>query len=355
MLAAFAQLFSSGLSAVDLGRTPSVMISAQTCVGCHAAVHGEWKQSGHGRAWTNALFQREYQERPLEWCVHCHAPLALQLAEVRRGGGRLADEGVTCAVCHVRNAQVIAARRRAGSPHNTKVDEEFGQPHFCAGCHQFSFPRFDATGSTVVGYGTQPMQDTVAQHAAGPDADTPCTGCHARSPARHRMPGGHDPEMLNKAFATSVCSDGSAVVVSVENRGAGHRLPTGDVHRHLALRVWRSSAPERLWEVLWLRRFRALDDGGKELVEDSTLAPREVRRSRVELAQLGGAVDEAISVELRLVFTIDEFPLSIRPVAAPTYAVVWRQRGLVPACAVPVVPAVYGVGTPLAGRGAISP
>jgi len=333
VLTAFAQLFSAGLSAVELGRTPSVMISAQTCVGCHAAVHGEWQQSGHRRAWTNALFQREYTERPLEWCVHCHAPLQLQLDEVRRGGGRLADEGVTCAVCHVREGHLIAARRRARSPHVTVVDEEFGGPRFCAGCHQFSFPRFDASGSTVVGYGPVPMQDTVAQHAAGPDADTPCTSCHARTPARHRMPGGHDPEMLARAFATSVCSDGDAVVVRVENRGAGHRLPTGDVHRHLALRVWRPSAPERLWEALWLRRFRALDDGGKELVEDSTLAPREVRRSRVELAALGGAADEPVSVELRLVFTIDEFPLTTRPLAAPSYAVVWRHRGPVPRCA----------------------
>jgi len=324
-LVVFAQLFSSGLSPVELGRTPTVMISAETCVGCHATVHGEWQKSGHGQAWTDAIFQREYRERPLAWCVHCHAPLAQQLAEVRAGGGRLANEGVTCAVCHVREGKILAARRRATSPHVTVADESFGGPQFCAGCHQFNFPRFASDGKTVVGYGPVPMQNTVSQHAAGPDAETPCLSCHGRSPSRHRMPGAHDPEMLGRAFGVSVCRSGAAVVVRVENRGAGHRLPTGDVHRHLALRVWRPSTPERLWEQLWLRRFRALDGGGKEQVEDTTLAPRERRLSRIELASLGGASDEPVSTELRLVFTIDEFPLPTRPLDAPSYAVVWRD------------------------------
>jgi hypothetical protein len=353
------ELFTQGLAPLDTGAA-SGQLSAAACSACHAAAHGEWSRSRHGLAWTNAIFQREYQQRPLEWCVHCHAPLREQLAEVRRardlhverapaaagaGGAAtpaarfppvadtpLASEGVTCAVCHVRGGRIVAAHRRDRSPHDTDVRAEFGGPAFCGGCHQFNFPIMDegAGLQAVVGYSRHPMQDTVRQHARGPRAATPCRQCHADSPGRHAYPGGHDPAMLARAVSLDGCRDrgprGGTLRLTISNTGAGHNVPTGDLHRHLVLRVWRPGAPERLHETLFGRRFKPAPDGGKRTVADTTLAAGATRVVHVPVATLGpsrprdGTGDDTIRVELRLVYTIDEFPFRGRELAEPTYA-----------------------------------
>jgi hypothetical protein len=77
------ELFSRGLGPVETGVRSAAELRAEACSPCHAAAHAEWAASRHGLAWTNAIFQREYRQQRLEWCVHCHAPLAEQLRQVR--------------------------------------------------------------------------------------------------------------------------------------------------------------------------------------------------------------------------------------------------------------------------------
>jgi hypothetical protein len=269
--------------------------------------------------------------------VHCHAPLAAQVAEVAAGGGPLADEGVGCAACHVRAGRIVARQRRAASPHDTLVSPGFGGPASCGNCHQFDYPVIDDDGE-VRRLSPHPMQATLAQFHAGPHAriDDGCRGCHALSPFAHRYPGAHDPGMLEQALAVELCRAGAVAVLSIENRGAGHHVPTGDVHRHLNLRLWRSSAPERLYEAFLGRRFQPVDEGGKKTVWDSTLAPRERRRYRVPAAQLGGDDGEPLRLELRYVYTSDENPRPTRdPGEATSRVVVARSAAFeeLPACA----------------------
>lgn len=313
-----APLFTLGLAPVDLGDTPPAMRSARACLECHEAAHGEWQRSRHAASWTNAIFQREYQLAPNAWCRNCHAPTGLP---------EIADEGINCAVCHVRDGQILAARRRPGSPHETRVTAGFGSPDYCAGCHQFNFPAFGAPDDSrrVTGYTPHPMQNTVAEHAAGAKRSTPCRDCHADTPGRHLYAGGHDPAMLRRAVELTLCREGSQLVATVTNRGAGHRVPTGDVHRHLVLRAWRPSAPEALAELVLSRRFEPQPDGGKALVADSSLGPGESRALRVGLGKAGGrTAEEPLSVELRFVYTVDEFPL--REVGEPVWTTVQSER-----------------------------
>lgn len=320
-----ADLFPRGLAPVDsgLGTDPRARaaLGARSCGGCHADAHSDWAASRHGRAWTNAIFQREYKDRPLEWCVHCHAPLREQLEEVRRGGGQLADEGVTCAACHIRGGRMLARAHSPGSPHDTEVRADFGGPAFCAGCHQFNFPVI-AADNQVTGYTDHPMQDTVHQHDTGRFAARECLGCHRSGAGEHRFPGGHDGAMIERAMTLEACRDGRALEVRLTNAAAGHNVPTGDVHRHLVLRAWRPNAPERLQETVLGRRFESAAAGGKNTVEDNTIPPGGTRTVRVGIDALGprAADREPISLELRLVYTIDEFPFRGRELAEPTWA-----------------------------------
>jgi hypothetical protein len=318
-----ADLFPRGLGPIDAGAPDK--LSASACVGCHPGVHGDWAQSRHGLAWTNAIFQREYRDRPLDWCVHCHAPLAEQFAEVKRGGGRLADEGVNCAVCHIREGRMLSRQRSPASPHDTDARPDFGSPAYCAGCHQFTFPIIEPAADgkgpgRVTGYTEHPMQDTANQHARGPHADKACTSCHQREPSAHRFPGGHDADMIASALRVETCREGGTLVVSLANSGAGHNVPTGDLHRHLVLRAWRASAPEKLQEIVLGRRFAPAPDGGKRTVSDTTIRAGETRRLRLPVGKIAPASTEPLSLELRLVYTIDEFPFRGRELAEPTFA-----------------------------------
>jgi hypothetical protein len=320
-----AELFPNGLAPLQTGAPQRG--SSKACLGCHPQVHAEWSRSRHGQAFTNAIFQREYRDRPLDWCVHCHAPLREQLEQVHAGGGPLADEGITCAACHVREGRVLARAHAPGSPHDTDVRDDFGAPSFCAGCHQFNFPRIEeatARGAAprVVGYTAHPMQDTVAQHARGPLAGQPCLTCHRAGETGHLFPGGHDAGMLARAVRLEACRRRGALEVSIINVGAGHHVPTGDLHRHLVLRAWRASAPERLHETVLGRRFEPDVASGKRTIADDTLPPTSRRTVRLEPGTLGPPGDgaEPISLELRLVYTIDEMPFRGRELSEPTFA-----------------------------------
>jgi len=323
-----------GLAPIDPGTSSASLLSAAACAGCHPGQHAEWAASRHAAAWTNGIFRREYRDFPRAWCVRCHAPLTPQVAEVRGGGGPLADEGVGCASCHVRGGRIVAREQRRGSPHQTLARADFGGPATCAGCHQFEFPMFDRDGE-VRRLSAFPMQSTVAQFHAGPLRDTEggCRGCHALTPYGHRYPGAHDPAMLERALSLEVCRDGDELVMSVENRGAGHHVPTGDVHRHVNLRAWRSVAPERLTEIFFGRRFEPMAEGGKRTVWDSTLAPRQRRSFRVAPGDLG---DEGpVRFELVYVYTADERPRPGRDPGEPTSRLIAERSARfeeLPAC-----------------------
>ena len=122
---------------------------------------------------------------------------------------------------------------------------------------------------------------------------------------------------LEGALQHRACRDGDDIVVAIGNVGAGHNVPTGDVHRHLVARLWRPSAPESLFEIFIGRRFEPDDHGGKRTTWDSTIPPQTTRRYRTRLAGLGGDADEPVSFELRYVYTADEIPRRTRDPGKP--------------------------------------
>jgi len=126
--------------------------------------------------------------------------------------------------------------------------------------------------------------------------------------------------MWTRALGVSVCRAPSGLEIRLENKGAGHRVPTGDVHRHLVLRAWRASAPEAVQETVLGRRYALDGDGGKKLLSDTSLVPTELRTIRAPFSP----APEPISIELRYVFVTDEFPR--RELGEPAYATVYSAR-----------------------------
>jgi hypothetical protein len=311
-----AELFSVGRRPIDTKTLPPDQLSAEACGGCHQAAFAEWQDSRHRLAWTNDLFQYDYRKSPRAWCRNCHAPLAAQQRDIYQN--TLAGEGVNCVACHVRDGVMYARTRRAGSPHETRTDTGFGGPSYCAGCHQFNFPVFDDAGN-FAHYSDEPMQNTVAQHRARNDTDE-CLDCHGGG---HRFPGAHDETMLARALEMSLCKTSTQELqFRIRNRGAGHNVPTGDVHRHIVVTAWRSTAPELLQLLFLGRRFQLRAGGGRETIWDSTLPPGAERLWKIPVAELGPD-PEPVNVEARYLFgASDRLP----GVGEPTFRVIFWER-----------------------------
>jgi hypothetical protein len=201
-----------------------------------------------------------------------------------------------------------------------------------------------------------------AQHLAGPYADVPggCLACHGTRHG-HGFPGGHELELLRSAIEASWCRSETGISLEVANVGAGHRVPTGDIHRHMVARLWRSSAPEATFEAFFGRRYEPAPDGGKRITWDSTLAPQQRRRFEIpetslraasvpvegeEAASVDAAAAEAlaepINFEVTYVYTIDEFPRRDRAPSEPVTAQLLGERRRwdeLPRCAEPVTAA----------------
>ena len=319
-----------GMAAPAPAPAPDHAADSQDCVGCHAAEAAEWRASRHAAAWRDPLFQDEFaRSRRAAWCVGCHATDAPDPAAVGAGDVRAA-RGVSCRGCHERGGQLVAARARPGSPHATRVDPAFGTAEVCAGCHEFRFPVL-GPGGRLGHYTAEPMQETVSQYRKSPVAGRlGCGDCHQLSRAGHLFAGAHDSAMVARAVSMTLCraADRRTLVVALGNRGAGHNVPSGGVDRHMALRVWRSTSPEHLWQARLGRRFRPLDSGGKRAITDTTLAPGEVRSYRVPLARLGRSAGAGrgdageVDVELRYIYAPDERT----PVAGELMSAVIHQR-----------------------------
>jgi hypothetical protein len=300
---------------------PTLSDDPEACVTCHVAAVEEWRQSQHAAAYTNGIFLSEFNPSRQAWCVSCHAPLAKDPTKVS-DQDPLVQQGVSCAVCHFSKGELRSTRKLEGSPHQTKVDPTFGAPAFCASCHQFNFPVLGRQG-VLTKYTEYPMQETVSQYLkSGMDDTFTCLDCHAATPGKHRYPGSHHLETLQSALRVEACLAGETIELRITNKEAAHHVPSGGVHRFMALRVWRSASPEKLFEAYIGRKFKVVEGGGKETISDTTLKPNEERLYKIETASLGD-LHEPINLELKYIYALneqDEFP------DIPTSAVIWSQR-----------------------------
>lgn len=294
------ELFSQGRAPIATPPEANTS-SAEQCRDCHATEYEEWRGSRHALAWTNDFFQFDYRQNKRQWCRNCHIPLEAQQASSDPAVA-LRSEGVNCIACHVRDGVFYAKTKRAKSPHATVAMPSFGSDDYCAGCHQFNFPIINERDEFVA-YTKEPMQDTVGQFRAGPFAKThTCRDCHANTPGQHRYAGSHDLAMLQRALTFAVCRNGDSITTTLSNVGAGHNVPTGDVHRHLLVKAWRSNAPEKLQQAFYGRRFAPVVGGGKVTIWDSSLPPQTSRAWRFDATRLGAAATEPIHIEVHYLY-----------------------------------------------------
>lgn len=259
--------FSQGAAPVDPRSQPELRSPAR-CGECHEAQYAAWRGSGHGRAWTNDLFAEGLRAEPLRWCVNCHAPLPEQGAQVDLDGYRrddlaprpdesLAEEGVGCPTCHVRDGAVLTPTP-GDHIHPSRYTPELRQSELCAACHEFPLHTADGAVTDVL------MQSTYSEWRAWGGSET-CQSCHMPA-GDHSVRGAHDVDWLRQSVVVDVAS----TTYTVRLVGVGHALPSGDVFRHLTLEEDHDGA----WTTLatFGRSFVRVGDA-KQLATDTSLRP----------------------------------------------------------------------------------
>ena len=260
----------------------------QTCAGCHPAHYTEWSGSMHAYASEDPLFramnargQRETDGELGDFCVSCHAPLAVREGETVDGLNldEVSEElqGVTCFFCHSidglegdHNAQVRLADDGVlrGSildpvenPAHTSVYSPFQDRNtpessaLCGTCHDIVTPN----GTHIERTYTEWQESLYASQDG--DFKLTCNSCHMEGrddvaasvpgvPVRrvhdHSMPGvdlaltpwpGMDVQRqlvqdeLDTTVQATLCvqtaGDLALAGVTLENVAAGHSFPSG--------------------------------------------------------------------------------------------------------------------------------
>ncbi len=220
-------------------------LAPEACGTCHADQYEQWRSALHshtmgpGIAWQLELLGQEEGNK----CLRCHAPLAEQKALVARAQGwpnapasappayvgeTLADQGLICAACHVRQHTRYGPPPRTppaeGAPHGGFIaSEAFQDSRFCAHCHQFP-----EDGPRLAG---KLREDTYQQWLASDYAGKEtCQSCHMPD-RKHLWRGIHDPDMLRRALdvkllLTPMATGRYKIEIVATNQGAGHHLPT---------------------------------------------------------------------------------------------------------------------------------
>jgi len=285
-------------------------LRADECATCHRDFYTEWQTTIHSQAWTDPYFQVDWQfDGAQQICKNCHIPLDRQqehkvlgfrdkakwdpiLAPNPDFDPRLQHEGVTCAVCHLREGKIMGVYGGADSPHPVKKIDDPND--MCIHCHVvegdrwdtfFRFPPCGTVAEIQANPQSQMTHDEPDAQGGEPATGLPkgytgevavpegtslgCVQCHMplverplveggkpRPVRQHLWRGGHDPDMVKQGIELSLenapgaSGNARTVILTLTNVGAAHYLPTGTPDRHLTVEL------------------RLLDASGQVLKED---------------------------------------------------------------------------------------
>jgi len=266
--------------------TPGAFQDPSECGACHREIYQAWAGSKHAASWINQFYQADYQLANLEtddatgmFCGGCHAPVAMRTGQLPPFDGstfdNVARRGVSCDFCHtvsevvepynVKNISTPGRVKRGPrgdtvSPtHQTLYSELHTDSRFCGACHNVRHP---ASGAIII--------DTYDDWLAGPyaKAGISCQDCHmtptpgvGKNPGRSSVIGGakerdhvathffvggsswmlarqgfdEHARMAEENLRAAATLDlsgrkteqGLELTVTVNNVGAGHKIPTG--------------------------------------------------------------------------------------------------------------------------------
>jgi hypothetical protein len=286
---------------VVTSQVPEILgkLKAEECAVCHREFYTEWQTTIHSQAWTDPYYQADWKfDNSQHICRSCHTPLDRQLPqkvvayldadkyepvmeENPDFDHELQHEGVTCAACHYRDGKIVGMLGNTNAPHPVKKLDSPNE--VCVRCHVVdgdrwdTFFRFPPCGTVAEIQSGSKAKNNTGELSVKDIASLGCVECHmpaverplveggvVRQARQHLWRGGHDPEMVKKAFTADFLADSTVekgkrkFVFEITNTGTRHYLPTGTPDRHLTVSL------------------RLLDAKGKIIKEESHKLKRTV-------------------------------------------------------------------------------
>lgn len=297
--------------------TRAELMDPKTCRGCHEGHYLEWAGSMHAYAAEDPVFlamNRRGQEETAgalgDFCVNCHAPMAVR-EELTSDGLNLEElpesmRGVTCYFCHNAthvvgefnnpveladdltmrgphaDAEPTSAHRSAHSP--LLDSRELDSATLCGACHDVNLPADLVSREVHLERTFAEWRSTLFNRPVNEGGVT-CNGCHMpvsaerttsvsradakpRSSRRHDFegvdlaitdfPGRERQRLLVEQFLASsllaeLCvSETGVIQLTLENVGSGHHWPSGAAHDRepwVELVAYGSESSEPLFET----------------------------------------------------------------------------------------------------------
>lgn len=152
----------------------------ETCAGCHAAEHEEWKDSRHAGAFGEPFASYWKAHGKSAECLGCHT------TGFDSTSGQFAFEGVSCESCH--------GPYREGHPEAGAAMRLATDSSACAGCHRQTFLEWQLSKHGQKGIRCFDCHRVHQQGLRHPSAEAQCGACHAEklqdfAHATHRASG----------------------------------------------------------------------------------------------------------------------------------------------------------------------
>jgi RNase P subunit RPR2 len=278
--------------------------SSKTCAKCHLDIYSYWKESLHGDALGDNIFQSAFMlalkqrgDEARELCLDCHTPTTITTGD-QMLEQPISRESITCDFCHrisevklegQNKVELTSEGHKYGplpsatppNSHPTIQSDLFKDSKFCAACHQWKNENGIAILNTYQEWldGPYPEKDTHCQNCHMPLVPGSITenGKENDKINSHNLAGGHSVTQVAKAAKVKIASvsrvpSGLHVVVEVSNVGSGHMLPTGMPTRSLVLEVkmlGQNGVVAERREYVFKRTI--LDDKYKEIKNDADM------------------------------------------------------------------------------------
>lgn len=316
--------FDKGISPIETGfENSKEKLHASYCKSCHKKSHSTWENSIHRNSWRNSIFQTSFKEEPMDWCIHCHAPLLSQKEEIylkKNDSYSLSDEGINCASCHLRNGKIYSNRKNENQIHEVVVEKNFGSPEYCASCHEFNFPNIK---SGEFKFSHEPMQNTYSEYKKY-GVEKKCMTCHFDN---HFVKGPHTKNFLRTMFSEIEFElEKNRLFLELEIlKKRAHHFPSGDLFRSLSIELSYDNFKTKFFTKKFARFYRIGSNEentiwNRELEFDSSLKPTD---SKIRLAV---DIEPINNIYFRLVYYFHDPELGGKSKANETFIILQERK-----------------------------
>ena len=207
--------------------------TAENCKICHNDIYNEWKESYHGKAWTDEKFKSTTAEYKKKDCLPCHAPkpmleTGLKSLPILRSWDNYIEEGINCYSCHAKDGIIYGPYNYENIFHATRKEESLQSVEICQSCHPSTFDEWQERTFPLAK--DRYICQTCHMSAIPPNKSRRISqyGPIRSEALRHDIKGAHTLSHRKEAFkGGNVSIKVNKVRLQILNNFAAHRIPTG--------------------------------------------------------------------------------------------------------------------------------